>query len=52
MFFPKIPLYLPRGRQGGVRGGTAAFATMSEFPLDPFSVCPFWKKDIINFIIL
>ena len=29
-----------RGRQGGARGGTAAFATVSEFPLGFFSHLP------------
>lgn len=33
-----------RGRQGGVRGGTAAFATVSEFPLGWFSYLPNIKK--------
>ena len=28
-----------RGRQGGARGGTAAFATVSEFPLGFFPIC-------------
>ena len=38
-FFPsKLSLFVfQRGRQGGVRGGTAAFATVSEFPLGWFS---------------
>ena len=41
-FFPsKLSLSVfQRGRQGGVRGGTAAFATVSEFPLGFFSHLP------------
>lgn len=41
-FFPsKLSLFVfQRGRQGGARGGTAAFATVSEFPLGFFSHLP------------
>ena len=40
--FPHIFLFIrsfQRGQQGGARGGTAAFATVSEFPLGFFPIC-------------